>query len=372
MLNIGCVKTPEYGPEYVDILFDMIRRNLPEGTEGRLTCYTNDPSGINPDIHIETSSSTRSVDFMFPLNCCVIGSLDCMLDGKAPESAIYDGSIPKTAKIVAFHNTKAEECSDWVKHVWKIGGSTTPCLTFIPNVGLEKRSDNVKSSLVRDCRWFEPKPAHDRKAIIIGGGPSLSYELDTIRLMDGDIWAINNVPKFLKTHQIKPDFHVLMDAHECVAGYVSPDIRMTRYYASQCEPSVLDLAGDELVCWHAASDCLKDIEITSHPIGGGTTAVMRTLPMLYGLGYRDFHLFGLDSSFEGGRAHAYDQHGYDTILDVICGDQVFKSSPQMVGQAEDFKIMAPDLIAAGCEITVYGDGLLKSIVMNMTNRSENV
>ena len=43
MLNILCLKAGKaYGPEYVNILFDMVRRNLAEGYPGRFcrcTCF---------------------------------------------------------------------------------------------------------------------------------------------------------------------------------------------------------------------------------------------------------------------------------------------------------------------------------------------
>jgi SAM-dependent methyltransferase len=51
-INIVCVKHGDlYGPEYVNRLVDMVRRNLPEG-HYRFTCFTEDPTGINPDIQI--------------------------------------------------------------------------------------------------------------------------------------------------------------------------------------------------------------------------------------------------------------------------------------------------------------------------------
>ena len=46
-----CLKAgPMYGPEYVNILHDMVRRNLPLGYPGRFVCITDDPSGLDPGI----------------------------------------------------------------------------------------------------------------------------------------------------------------------------------------------------------------------------------------------------------------------------------------------------------------------------------
>ena len=51
MLHIVCLKAgTKYGPEYVNILYDMVSRNLPEGFDGDFTCFTDDISGLSPSI----------------------------------------------------------------------------------------------------------------------------------------------------------------------------------------------------------------------------------------------------------------------------------------------------------------------------------
>lgn len=53
MLNIVCVNAGDFesrGSEYVNILFDMVRRNLAEGYEGRFVCFTDNPEGLDPFI----------------------------------------------------------------------------------------------------------------------------------------------------------------------------------------------------------------------------------------------------------------------------------------------------------------------------------
>lgn len=41
-----------YGPQYVNILADMVRRNLPAGYPGRFVCITDDPEGLDPAIDV--------------------------------------------------------------------------------------------------------------------------------------------------------------------------------------------------------------------------------------------------------------------------------------------------------------------------------
>lgn len=54
MLNIVCVKQGQkYSAEYVNILFDMVARNLPDGFPGKFVCFTDDSAGLATNISIE-------------------------------------------------------------------------------------------------------------------------------------------------------------------------------------------------------------------------------------------------------------------------------------------------------------------------------
>lgn len=53
MLHIVCVQTGNYlgrGPEYVNTLYDMVRRNLEAGLRGEFVCFTDSPFGLHKDI----------------------------------------------------------------------------------------------------------------------------------------------------------------------------------------------------------------------------------------------------------------------------------------------------------------------------------
>lgn len=53
MINIVCVKWgTKYGAEYVNILFDMVNRNLTVGGDRRFICFTDDPTGIDATIQV--------------------------------------------------------------------------------------------------------------------------------------------------------------------------------------------------------------------------------------------------------------------------------------------------------------------------------
>lgn len=56
MLKVVCVNSGNYlgrGTEYTNILYDMVRRNLPEGFEGEFVCFTDGPGEYSPGITVK-------------------------------------------------------------------------------------------------------------------------------------------------------------------------------------------------------------------------------------------------------------------------------------------------------------------------------
>lgn len=53
MLHVVCVNAGNYqgrGAQYVNTLYDMVKRNLPDGFPGEFVCFTDDPTGLDPNI----------------------------------------------------------------------------------------------------------------------------------------------------------------------------------------------------------------------------------------------------------------------------------------------------------------------------------
>ena len=54
-MNVCCVNAGDYlgmGAEYTNKLFDMVRRNLREGLEGRFIVFTDCPDGYDEGIEV--------------------------------------------------------------------------------------------------------------------------------------------------------------------------------------------------------------------------------------------------------------------------------------------------------------------------------
>jgi uncharacterized Rossmann fold enzyme len=276
--------------------------------------------------------------------------------------------VPRGTRVVFFHGfPRPHQCDGWVKDVWKVTDET---MFFAMNVKEDQVRSNIQYSLTKP-NWIVKRDGTQFPAIIVGGGPSLASDLWRIRgyqLSGAVVFATNNTFRDLKENGITADAHVMHDARAANLEFVPSEGDC--YYASQCHPSVLDAAGDRLICWHPYSDTCKDV-IGNDPKGpvmvaGGSTIGLNAISLAYILGHRQFMLFGFDSSYENGSHHAYRQNLNDGELVLkyeACG-QVFECAPWMIQQAEQFVALAQAMVRLGCTFMVSGHGLLPTLAAN--------
>lgn len=211
----------------------------------------------------------------------------------------------------------------------------------------------------RDLPWVAEQPGHARTAIVVGGGPSLADNLDRLRAMDGDIYALNGAHDYLISHGIVPRALILLDSRAADAAFVKSPRDGVEYLVShQCHPDVFDaLDGHDVRLW---ANYIPEVDAPAIAVVGGATVGVKALPLLYVMGYRSFHLFGYDSSYRGDDNHAYSQplNAGEDRIDVWSGGRKFSCAPWMAKQVTEFVEAAKLLTSLGCEIDVTGDGLL--------------
>lgn len=477
MLNVACVKVGTlYSADYVNVLFDMVRRNLPAKTPGRFVCFTDDATGLDPAILVkpvpqelasrgwwaklwlfsEDAFPKGERVLYFDLDTCIVGPLDAIAAYDGPfailrdayrpdglQSSVmaweagqcdfiysdwvnfgqldYEGgdqawiehvvrrdwlaiwqdrfpdkfrsykvdcrfSVPRGTSVVFFHGRPRphEVTTGWVPEVWKVGGGSGLEFVVQANTSDDQLLKNALNALNYPT-WLTMQPSHQKAALIVGGGPSLAETLFYVQGMQKNrctVFATNNAYRYLKEHGVQPDAHVMLDARPQNVEFVPSD-KVPKYYASISDPSVLEAAGEDLIYWHPHQSCCHD-HIKHHPsaafeIGGGTTVGLRAIVIAYILGYRDFRLFGFDSCYRDTH-HAYPQSLNDgeKTVEVHVAGQSFRCAPWMVSQAEEFKELIQILVNKGCEISIYGEGLIQSIVQEMQPknwaqvRAENV
>lgn len=485
MLIFCCVQVNNYlgrGAEYVNVLFDMVQRNLPAGLKYRFQCFTDNGNGLNPDIEVRkvpgNLSGWDNKIYLFKrglfkegdrvifldLDTLILGPLDELLeyegefatlrdfwrpnglgpavmlwrggygadiwqeylDAKKPHlrrgdqewlenyfrahqderyphrirfttkqpdilQDLYPGLFcsykehckpfpPKDVSVVCFHGEpRPHACMQaWVQDVWKVGGNGSLHLTTVPNTDTSTVLEHVKANGDK-APWVMSSPAHHETAIICGSGPSLIETLGFIRAQKADngvVFALNNAARVLNAHGIRPDYQVMLDARQANADeFMREDNANAYLIASQCHPDVFAAAeGKPVLLWHPVIDGIDELfpDRNMTLVGGGTTVGLSAMALAYTMGFRKFALFGYDSSHRGEQQHAAPQSRTDQEkwqFDVFVGDRKFRTNAAMGKQAELFEGFAWDLANLGCEISVYGDGLLPYIAQHMAAHS---
>lgn len=236
----------------------------------------------------------------------------------------------------------------------------------------EEIERNVRENSALDLPWIGFRPAHERVAVLVGGGPSLADHIEDVRAWAGHgatVFAMNGAARFLAERGIDVDYQVIADAKPETAGLVHPDAR-AHLIASQANPETLVRAGAPTL-WHLAVDEQMDrlfpVERRKAGgyalVGGGAAVGNSALCLAYVMGYRTFHCFGYDSSHRGEASHAYAQpmNAFIPVVEVEWAGRVYRSSVAMKAQAEKFQITAQALRREGCAIHVHGDGLLPAM-----------
>jgi len=259
-------------------------------------------------------------------------------------------------------------CSFYVT-AW-VGGNDIVDVGVV-NVDEDQIKKNVTYNIKQGYLQVQPYPTNDIETMIIGGGPSLSQHVEKIKQLRANgvkLIAINGAYKWCLDNGITPSAMVMVDARKFNARFTQPVVEDCKYFiASQCHPSVFkELPKDRTYVWHTQSEILTEILEAQfeewYPVPGGSTVLLRAIPLFRMLGFKRFHIFGCDSCLEEDKHHAYEQLENDDelIIPVNVSGKIFNCNPWMVSQAQEF-IDIIRMIGDEIELEVYG-GLLHHIL----------
>ena len=242
-------------------------------------------------------------------------------------------------------------------------------VTLTCNTSDELLIANIKANSTVDKEWLAIEPENDRKAILVGSGPSLADNLDKIKELAEDgtatIFAMNGAAKFLVENGIIPYYQVIVDAREKTADLIEPKA-WKHLFASQVDPKCFQIVPDAIL-WHQEIgnivDYLPEYGKDYALIGGASAVGNSALCVAYTLGYRKMYCFGYDSSHRGVEGHAFDQpmNAEEPLTSVRFQGKEYVCSYTMKSQAHKFQYTAKELQNYGCTIEVFGDGLLPAI-----------
>lgn len=242
------------------------------------------------------------------------------------------------------------------------------------NVGEEKIKEQVAINIAGGWDQVSPHETNNVEVMIVGGGPSLKNHIEDIKRLRAEgvkLVTLNGAYNWALEQGMKPSATIICDARDHNARFVKPVIDECKYLmCSQVHPSVLEgLPRDRTLLWHTSAEAIHDTLLAqypvSYPIPGGSTVLLRAIPLLRMLGFTKFHLFGCDSCLSEEEAHhAYAQAENDrqTILPVVVtGGRIFQCNAWMISQAHEF-IGLIQMLGDELELEVYGDGLLAYIL----------
>lgn len=177
---------------------------------------------------------------------------------------------------------------------------------------------------------IEPLSKRGRLAVV-GGGPLVLNDLDTLKSWDGDIWAINYTAAWLRGHGI-----------ESVMFTVDPlpfDPRFDKaIVASTCHPELIGSVA-QVECFDALSD-----EGFSKIAGGSFSASCACLVALH-MGYTEISWFGCEGNFQD-TDHVDRHEAYQELVIVRAGGEEYLTEPSYLiqcGELLQFFARFPDL-----------------------------
>jgi uncharacterized Rossmann fold enzyme len=219
------------------------------------------------------------------------------------------------------------------------------------------------------------------KAVIVGGAPSVKNYLEKIREFSKNpfngIFALNWSHTWLIKNRIIPRATVFFEIDsepETSLKAAHPDVMY--FICSHCHPNTFDqLNGFKRVLWHSIPN--SDVEQKVHDeifsnsaiVGGGIGTFTRTLAVAMYIGYRDFELFGCDSSYpDNDKTHV---DGYETLMDDKTDGLYVYARHDVTGEVRRFRTIGPlalqhEEFKEFCKVNhqyftlrVHGDSLLR-------------
>lgn len=256
-----------------------------------------------------------------------------------------------------------------------------PGAKIIPAGTEESRWENIEASTLKYRDSVRPNEPHDRKALIACYGPSLKQTWECLREQaldeNADVVSVSGSHDFLLEHGIVPRFHIECDPRAHKADNLAKANSETEYLlSSTCHPRLFKkLSGAKIRLWHSvdgepARRIVDELKSTAPIIFGGGSVGLRSIPVMFRMGYRHFIIHGMDCSVSSdgekwAGPHAQKENYKDhQLVQVHYNGRLFTTTAILLSYGTDFfdminRIMEKD---HSIRIEMFGDGLLQARV----------
>lgn len=256
---------------------------------------------------------------------------------------------------------------------WASGNDVVDVGTL--NMSEDQVRANVRTNIAQGYAQAIPHETNDVEVMILGGGPGLNDFVEEIRQMRADgvkLIALNGAHDWCLEHDIIPSAMIMVDAREFNKRFTRRPVKDCRYMlASQCDPAAFDgIPKEQVLLWHTTAEMIRaelDAQYKDDVwfgVPGGSTVLLRAIPLLRMLGFRKYHLYGCDSCLSDDELHhAYSQPENDgpLVTPLMVGGRMFKCHPWMIAQGQEFMDLIR-VLGDEFELEVHGDGLLSHIL----------
>jgi hypothetical protein len=230
----------------------------------------------------------------------------------------------------------------------------------------------------KNIEFLRIEPERAGPCVIVGGGPSVATRLDALRALrrKPGSWLIgmNDAPLYLNENGIECDAAMFWETEAVLGDARLPyqPLPLDYYIASRAHPDWYALVyGHRIVAWHCRDDVGEREIIDQYDPGpvmvaGGTAGALRTIEIGRARGFREFHLFGIDGSYDDPvRSHAYPSFETDrSTITAWCNGKSFETKVYYMQQARDLvdqyrayqAIQARD--GTPFRMVVHADGLI--------------
>lgn len=249
------------------------------------------------------------------------------------------------------------------------------------NVPVDTVFNQIRQNLSKGLKSLAPfQEQPDQKVVVLGGGTSLNDYVDEIKehkKNGAKIVTMNGTYAWAKENGLWPVTQFMIDAREFNTRFVDPvDDKNIYIIASQCHPNLVNKLPEDRTYLMQCNLDPSSISIYNEvlgdmysfdgwfPIPGGSTVMLRCLPALQMMGFRDIEIYGFDSCFSGSSHHAYTQPendlpemNEDRVAFITLHDRTFAVEAWMLCQAKEF-IDIKRLLLRELDLKVHGDGLI--------------
>jgi hypothetical protein len=239
--------------------------------------------------------------------------------------------------------------------------------------------DNIEYALSLGLPELQIEPMKRGKCILVGGAPSIRDNLDDIKRLSHDknsyVFAVNQAYDWLIDNGVRVDatcaYEIGSNTYKGVFNRASD----AEFFVSSISfPEIFEEMREacrKVTLWHCYTEEADQLELLGNrfQVCGGTATLHRCMSIALIKGFRDFAMFGADSSFEGdshitGKPYDGKWSEIDIVGDFAGEKRTFRTYPYLARQADEFKEFFKHHHFM-FSLKVYGTGLLPSIHRHM-------